>query len=203
MSKYSRLVDTAAMVLTRCPPQKSAAKDRATIRIDDTKGKPAPPAPCALTWMIVTVAPNGEAKAAQALTEAGYLAWHPQVTKVLRFPARRLERKVFRPLFSRYLFVAGQGRKSMMDCHVQRILTQRPSPALVHELSARQCEGEFDISKPVPPVEIGTQATITHGPFVGLTGLVTKSDAERVTIIMDIMGSMQGVAMPASHLKSA
>ena len=64
------------------------------------------PAPLVGRWSVLTVAPRMEAQAAEALQDAGYIAWYPQTVETAVSSSRRTRTKVNRPLFPRYVFAA-------------------------------------------------------------------------------------------------
>lgn len=167
--------------------------------IDDAK--PLTPAASALSWRVVTTAPRMEAKAAQALLEAGWQVWYPQLTCWVSSARTRIKRRVHRPLFPRYLFVTGSGHHAITGCdHVGYLLPNQAFGALVRNLSDRQMAGEFDASRD-PPDLTGETMRLTDGPFAGFTGIVAKHEGERVRLLVEFMGKAQSVRVAVDRLE--
>ncbi|MCA0318213.1 MAG: hypothetical protein LCH88_09105 [Proteobacteria bacterium] len=169
--------------------------------------KPLRAAPEAREWLVAMVEPRAEEKAATALREAGYLAWYPQMTCWISSARLRTRTKVNRPLFPRYVFVALQAhaRKAIKDCdHVAGIVGSGrvfARPSLLATLSRRQRLGEFDMGLGETLFARGDVVTVAEGVASGLHGVVLKAEADRVKVLMDLLGSKRPIDMPASALR--
>lgn len=215
--------------LGRKHPREPKAKPKEWREVDETK--PLHPAPAASGWVVLMVEPRMEAKASEALRDAGYVAWHPQTVEVTQDTRRKVRRKVNRPLFPRYLFAAapvaggwlsegdeygGSGNPAlkalarlcgpaigMGDCdHVTVIVGPVPS-ALLANLSDRQCEGEFEQREIISQFGKNTRVRITEGPFAGLDGIVHRSQGRRVEVLMSFLGSERRIPLDASQVVAA
>ena len=179
------------------------------IRILD-KTKPLLPAPEATQWLVVMVEPRCEEKAIKGLQEAGHLAWHPQMTAWRVNYRLKLREKLNQPLFPRYIFVAKgeQATKSVVDCdHVSKVIGGVPrirqsDRDLVSDLSTKQQHGWFTPGGPASPFKVNDEVAINDdGAFHGLQGLVEKTDAERSTILLEILGTYRKFEVETDSLR--
>ena len=194
------------MMARNAPPSglQMPPKQKRPLRIVDNT-KPLQRAPEAAAWLVVMVEPRCEGKAIISLHEAGHLAWHPQMTVWSTNHRLRIKSKEHRPVFPRYIFVAKGERatKSVLACdHITYLVSSLPrSSTFMEELSERQHQGWADI-KPVSPFKIDQEVVINdEGVFHGLSGIVEKTDADRTTILFDILGSMTKIEVDTDHLK--
>jgi transcription antitermination factor NusG len=188
------------------PYQPPPPSSRPTKIVDKTR--PLDPAPGFSHWRVVTVAPRMEDKAAQSIREAGWVVWYPQLTCWISSARTRTKAKVNRPLFPRYVFVAGAGNQSLGSCdHVGYLL---PAPAsdissralhrLIQNLSDRQQAGEFDATIEPPAFEQGEAVTLTEGPFRDFTAIIAKDEGERCRILVEFMGKVHKLRVATSDL---
>lgn len=205
-TKLGRLMTKGARASHRPIP---IANGKALRILDKTK--PLQPAPEAAQWLVAMVAPRREADAVKALHEAGYRAWHPQLTTWQTNARMRVKTKVNLPLFPRYVFVAQQpgASKPIIDCdHVGYVIGPVPArrkgrPTLLEALSDRQGKGEF-VVKTFVAFDIGDKVRISDdGPFTGFEGIVYQSDSERVHILLHILGGENRVEVDARSLQVA
>jgi len=210
-------------------PELWVAKAKAWRDLDDTK--PLEPAPAASGWVVLMVEPRMEGKAAQALTDAGYVAWFPQTVEEIKDERRKLRRKVNRPLFPRYLFAGaaapagwlsegdGYGYSAnpalralsrlcgpaigMGDCdHVSAIIGPVPA-ALLANLSERQGMGEFEVQTAVSQFGKNTRVRIMEGPFAGFDGIVRRSVKGRVEVLVSFFGADRPVTFETGQVEAA
>lgn len=99
--------------------------------LDETS--PLAAAPEASAWLALIVAPRMEEAAAEALRDAGYIAWYPQTVETVTRQWRRVRVKVNRPLFPRYVFAGAAevaGRFSWPSRSVCRKIAQMAASGL-------------------------------------------------------------------------
>lgn len=178
------------------------ATSKAWRDVDETR--PLLPAPPAARWSALIVEPRMEAKAATALREAGHIVWYPQTVETVARQHLRLRIKVNRPLFPRYVFAAaGRARKGMLDCdHVVRIVGV-VGPALMAELSRRQAGGEFVTELRQSLYRRGARVRIIDGPFQGLDGIVHRGEAERIDVLVGMLGQQVSVRIDTDQVRAA
>lgn len=193
--------------------------------LDETS--PLTAAPEASAWLALIVAPRMEDAAAEALRDAGYIAWYPQTVETVTRQWRRVRVKVNRPLFPRYVFAAaaeptggvykvvgmgGSGSAAkgahgpslgMLDCdHVVRIVGA-VGPGLMADLSRRQAGGEFVADLRQSIYRRGSRVRIIDGPFQGLDGIVHRAEGERVEVLMQIFATETKVRFEAGQVRAA
>lgn len=193
--------------------------------LDETSSLTA--APEASAWLALIVAPSMEEAAAEALRDAGYIAWYPQTVETVTRQWRRVRVKVNRPLFPRYVFAAaaeatggvskvvgmgGSGHTTkgvhgpslgMLDCdHVVRIVGA-VGPGLMADLSRRQAGGEFVADLRQSLYRRGSRVRIVDGPFQGLDGIVHRAEGERVEVLVGMLGQQVRVAMEVEGVRAA
>ena len=193
--------------------------------LDETS--PLVAAPEASAWLALIVAPRMEEAAADALRDAGYIAWYPQTVETVTRQWRRVRVKVNRPLFPRYVFAAaaeptggvskvvgmgGSGRTTkgahgpsmgMLDCdHVVRIVGA-VGPGLMADLSRRQAGGEFVTELRQSLYRRGARVRIIDGPFQGLDGIVHRGEAERIDVLVGMLGQQVSVRIDTDQVRAA
>lgn len=158
-------------------------------------------------WYAVHTQPHREMRAAAQLERQGFHAFVPQTLKTVRH-ARRF-RRVKRPFFPRYLFVAfdadrDQWRSVNGTFGVTRLVMagERPQPAprgLVEGLRAMTTkDGVLEFS---PRLEPGQRVCILSGPFAEQIGELQEIDEKgRVRILLDLMGGKVPVTSKAETL---
>lgn len=201
-SKLNRMMASSK----RHMPAQIPTKDKRSLKILDNT-KPLLDAPVSEDWQLVMVEPRCELKAALWLREAGFYAWHPQITAWVNCARMRIKTKVNRPVFPGYIFVSAVdgARKSLRGYgHVNKVVGPVPTEGsqdrnLIAALSKRQASGEFDATR---QLLAGDKIQIVDdGPFRELKGIVMKSDIERTTILLKIMGSQQKISMETDSLQ--
>lgn len=121
MSRMNRMMAKGARMQAVLAPTLWNARKRVWKHIDETRPLVEPPQ--AGRWAVLQVAPRMEAKAADALRDAGYHAWYPQTIRTETKPALFIRRKFNEPLFVRYVFAAPGSvveRRSWPDRHTSR-----------------------------------------------------------------------------------
>lgn len=161
-------------------------------------------------WYVVHAQPGKEALAVVNLERQGFRAFVPQVARTVRH-ARQV-RHVLRPLFPRYLFVSLNVEmdrwRAVRSTHgVSALIMEgerpRAAPAELVEglLAAADGAGGFDFRRQL--VE-GGQVRFLKGPFADRLGrIVGMSDAERVRVLLEILGTEREVEADAGNLLPA
>jgi transcriptional antiterminator RfaH len=160
-------------------------------------------------WYVVRSQPHAERRARQNLERQGYEAWLPLCRRRRRH-ARRVE-LVLRPLFPRYLFVAFDlettpWRPMLSTFGVSGVIQGPEGPLPVPEpviagLRARADEAGVLALDP-PAYQPGARVRITSGPLADLEGIFqVRTDAERVAILLRLMGREVRVMVPADDIE--
>lgn len=162
-------------------------------------------------WFVAQTHLRAEAKAAAQLIRQGFQVYLPRFSKRRRH-ARRVD-VVGAPLFPRYLFVS-------VDMATQRWLSIRSTIGVAHlicngdtpavvqncivdELRQRENEHGF-IQLPKRPFQLGEELRVVEGAFSGTLGLYEgMSDAERITILLDLLGRKVRVSLDFESVTAA
>jgi hypothetical protein len=201
MSKIYRMMHDAQRHETR---KLSYAKKSRELRIiDDTAANPLRRPTQAKVWFVAMTEPRREIAACEALQGAGWRVWYPQETIWRENAAKREKAKVNVPLFSRYVFISGEGAKPIGDCrHVSVLLPYRVPHSLIAELEVRQNGGEFKTAD-LPVYPTGQRVIASIGNIAALDGIVTHANHERVRIITEIFGSKREIDVPVDDVRAA
>ncbi len=171
----------------------------------------------AARWYVVNAEPNREKLALASLTGGGFDAY---------LPMRAIEKKAethAAPLFPRYLFV----RLDLEDETWWRVFTMhgvasvitrtrsvgRPLPVPIERGAVRRIRAEeidgLILLKGAPkaskasPFKPGMSVKITKGPMSGFDAIFQHGDANRITVMMSMLGSERTVHMPVDHAAPA
>ncbi|MCC7015881.1 MAG: hypothetical protein IT564_01605 [Rhodospirillales bacterium] len=161
-------------------------------------------------WYVVNSQPGAEPKAAQHLERQGYHVYLPRWRK-RRSHARRVD-WVAAPLFPRYLFVRfdiaqTRWRAIHSTVGVSYLVCNgglpRPVPeGIVEAIRAREADG--GLIEIVPNFRKGEPVIVGEGPFLDQTGLFEcVDDAERVIILLSLLGREVKVKVPLHAVRSA
>jgi transcription antitermination factor NusG len=165
-----------------------------------------------ITWQVVNTAPRFESFVRDNLARLGFDA------RLFLIRERRPDRHWrVGPLFPRYLFVPfdieapGWGDILRMQ-GVVSMLRSGLGPASVPEaaiqrwesLAAAQPDGVICQELPHGPLlQKGAKVDLIEGPFEGYTGIVKRSSAERVWLLLNILGADRQVAVGRTQVKAA
>ncbi len=161
-----------------------------------------------IRWYAVQTQPSRERFAEENLRRQGYDTYLPQVRRTVRH-ARR-QRDVLRPLFPRYLFVTldvavGGWRSVQGTFGVRSLVMEGDRPLAVPRglvermIAVSDAEGCIDLRCDLAP---GSPVRFLRGPFANRLGtLAERKDADRVAVLLEILGSTREVeADPADLL---
>jgi transcriptional antiterminator RfaH len=162
-----------------------------------------------MTWLAVHARPRQEELAALNLQRQGYTVFLPQLQQRRRRAGKW--QLVTGPLFPRYLFVKVRlGEQSTASIRSttgvvglvrfgQELVPV--DPAIIRFLQESHdlyCGGGSDEQWPHKP---GDRVEILSGPFAGLSGIYQiANDAERATLLIDLLGRRTGVAVDRHSL---
>ena len=158
-------------------------------------------------WYAVHCQPHREGAAAAHLANQDFSVFLPHHEKTRRH-ARKIE-KVRRPFFPGYLFIQLDIGRERWRCvnstfGVIRIVSQneRPAPAprgVIEELMAA-CD-EDGILRWKTEFSLGQKVRVVSGPLTELVGELDQlTDADRVRVLLDIMGGSTRVVLPRDYL---
>lgn len=161
-------------------------------------------------WFAVLCKPRAEAIARTHLQRQQFTCLLPMVRQ-LRRGVRGMQQQI-EPLFPRYLFIEtdADGR-TLAPVRSTRGVSglvrfgeraARVPGSVIATLRARlQEDGTIGLS--VPAFVPGQSVRVTQGPFAGIHAIFeSNSGAERVRLLMAVMGERVSVVVPRSHLVS-
>lgn len=162
-------------------------------------------------WYVLQIKPNGHRIAVTNLARQGFHTLMPmqEVSRNTRFGLRSTQR----PLFPGYLFFSvsnGQinWRAVGNTRGVTRIVTgtdgqpgQLPHHIADELLRATNGDGTL---KAMTNFEVGENVSVIHGPLSGwLAKVIEAGDADRVRLLIDVMGRMTPVSVARKHIEKA
>ncbi len=161
-------------------------------------------------WYVVHTHPHAEERALRHLERQRYDTWLPLYRKRRRHAGR--QETVLRPLFPRYLFVhvdltVERWRPILSTVGVHRIVGGPAGPQpirgdVIAGLKERASpDGYFDLAD--PSLKSGDRVRILVGPLADLEGIFqADSDAERVSILLRLMGREVRVTMRSDDVEA-
>ncbi len=153
-------------------------------------------------WYVCMTKPRQEAYAVSKLQEQGYQVYMPQMASWVRRAGQW--RQQHKPMFPRYAFVrpehAGQAIGPVrstpgVTCMV-RFGVVLAGLADARLAALRQVVDARNACLPQQPFVPGQQVVFAAGPLAGLQGIVSSVATERVTVLMQLLGQDQTVAVP-------
>jgi transcriptional antiterminator RfaH len=163
-------------------------------------------------WYVVQTQPNAERKAIIHLGRQGFTTYLPRYRKRRRH-ARRTE-IVLAPLFPRYLFVsidteAQRWRSIQSTVGVAHLVCNGNAPtavshSVIEALRARESsDGIIDIDIR-PRFARGDKVRVIDGAFGDSLGLFeSRTDSERVAILLDLLGRKVRVVLDVEDVVAA
>ncbi len=163
-------------------------------------------------WYVVATHPRAEALARTNLLRQGFEAWFPRYRKSRRH-ARKVD-IVAAPLFPSYLFVsldAATARwrsiNGTIGCRQVVATGDRPMPVPAGVVEALQAEADGDgfieVRPPVNTFAPDTPLRIVEGPMTDLVGrFQSLDDAERVVLLLDLLGRSVRVQVPLGAVEA-
>jgi transcriptional antiterminator RfaH len=163
-------------------------------------------------WYVAQTHPHAEAKAALHLGRQGFSVYLPRYLKRRRH-ARRTE-NVPAPLFPRYLFIAvdmatQRWRSIHSTIGVTRMVCHGDQPAAVDDSiidGLRRREDACGFVQVARRIEFvaGDQIRVREGVFASCLGLFEGvTDAERVSILLDLLGRKVRVVLDVDFVAAA
>lgn len=167
---------------------------------------------CASKWCVVHTHPGAEAKAAEHLRRQGFATYLPRFRRTRRH-ARRVD-TVAAPLFPRYLFVAVDVERQRWRCiqsttGVTRLVCNGEMPAcvddgVVAELREREDAQGYVKLSPHLAWRPGAKIRMQTGPLFDCIGRFDGlADAERVNVLLDLLGRKVRVVVDAGWVTAA
>ena len=161
-------------------------------------------------WYAVHCKPHRESAAASHLANQDFTVFLPRREKMRRH-ARKIE-KIRQPFFPGYLFIRLDIARERWRCvnstfGVIRIVTQNehpaPAPRGVIEALMAACDSEGNLRWRTE-LALGQKVRVIDGPLMELVGELDQlTDADRVRVLLDIMGGKTRVVLPRDYLAPA
>ena len=157
-------------------------------------------------WYVVHTKPRQEKLAVSHLDRQGYETYLPMIEERRRKENRYQVQSV--PMFPRYLFIrltptaasTAPIRSTIGCCGLVRFgneLAQLAAPIITHLRARERANG--GVSR-APEWPVGSPLRVTDGPFLGMDAtFLSRSAAERVIVLMEMLGREQQVELP-DHL---
>lgn len=163
-------------------------------------------------WYVVHSHAQGEARASAHLARQGFETWLPMHRRRIRHARRAVS--ALRPLFPRYLFVrldlaAEPWRSVLSTVGVAAVVGAEGRPQAVPEAVVAELKSRADAAG---VVELGPAHPFRKGDRVRFAGgalrhveaiLEAATDAERVAVLLDLMGRSVRLTVPAADLEPA
>lgn len=160
-------------------------------------------------WYVVYAKPHQEKLAQENLERQDFQTLLPTI-KVVKLVRQKWQEK-FEPMFPRYIFF--QPTRAQQSLHsvrstlgVHRLVRFGDTPASLTPASMENLllmiethNGE-DYTQ-LTPLQPGKEVEVHHGAFVGQRGLVSAVSAERVWVLLEILGKRQEIAFEPSALR--
>lgn len=155
-------------------------------------------------WVAARLLPHKEALALAQLKRNGFPTYLPRTRE--RRVVRRRVIETARPLFPSYCFIVveSQWHAARWSPGVASLCMDGSAPArvadsIITELRSREINGLVELP---PGLKVGDRVWIERGPFAGLHGLYAgQAPAERVLILLALLGTARRVALPAADIK--
>ena len=159
------------------------------------------------SWFVAYTVVAAETKAEKEITEAGYEAFAPTITKISIKHGRR--RSLLEPIFPRYIFVKFDRENDEWGAiqelkSVQFIIRNNTMPAKVPTIVVDRIRraAEAGVFSSKSALIEGDGVEIEEGPFRNLIGKVkSASPRKRVKVLLNILGQDTVVDMDACFLK--
>lgn len=163
------------------------------------------------SWYLIQTKPRMEKHAEENLNRQGYETYLPMVKNQRRRNSRYIN--IIEAFFPRYLFIylntqTDNWSPIRSTLGVSHLIQFGGIPAiapvrLIDSLKANEDELGFqDIEK--KEIKTGDKVTIIDGPFSGYSGIYNKKkSAERVTVLLDIVGKQSELTLSEHDLQRA
>lgn len=164
-------------------------------------------------WYVAATHPKAEALAAHHLANQGFESYLPLLssTRIVRHRPVHISQ----PAFASYVFVAFDidlpGWPSINGTRgVNKLLANavgRPIPLRKGAIEAIRADlaqrPGGDEKAPAPAFSAGQELVVIGGPFFGHAGLCKMSSAERVTVMLRLLGAEREIPLRADQVQAA
>ena len=162
-------------------------------------------------WYVCQTKPRQEALAVNKLEEQGYQVYLPMLSVWERKKGAWLRTE--QVMFPRYSFVCcGREGQSLAPIRstpgVTGLVRFGAEPATLDAESLEKISQIAEqhaiglLAEPAP-FRVGASVKVADGPLKGLDGIVSEVAAERVIVLLRLLGREKNVALPANHLAVA
>ncbi len=172
--------------------------------------KPEMPGTACADWYVVHTKPRLELRARANLDQQRYETWLPMLSLWRRQAGRWI--RYATPMFPRYLFLRTYDqRQSLAPVRstpgVAALVRMGVEPArisdrIVEELRQVEAATELAGNGDPTPFRRGEAVSVVGGPLVGLAGIVTRTEGERVAVLISLLGRGQEILLDFHQLAS-
>jgi len=161
-------------------------------------------------WYTLHTKPNSEYRVVMALQQRNFETYLPEI-KTAKVDQHREKH----PFFPAYLFIKVDLEKTSFSkfqwiAGLRRIVSLGGQPVLVPDvvidlIQFNLNKGEGLTAWPIVPFKPGDPIEITEGPFKGMQAIFDgpTTSAERVQVLLEILGSVSKVQVEVANLKNA
>lgn len=160
-------------------------------------------------WYVVYSKPLQELRAETSLIHQGFLVYLPKICESKRVRGRWIRQ--VHPMFPRYLFV--------QPAHVEQSIAPLKSTYGVSQLvclgskivtcpntlidTIRAAEAQLNGEGATAFAHVGEMIEIVEGPFRGLVSRVVAANEDRVTILLEVLGTLQSLEFSVALCRKA
>lgn len=159
-------------------------------------------------WYVVYTKPRQETRALENLARQQYETWLPCLTTWRRQTGCWTRKSV--PMFPRYMFLRTRDREQSLEpvrstLGVSDLVRLGSDPAVVtadiiEELRKVESASALADASRETPFRRGDAVEVVAGPLAGLAGIVTRTELERVAVLVSLLGREKEVLFESDHL---
>ena len=162
-------------------------------------------------WYLVYTKPRQEGVVVENLQRQGYLVYLPEVLCVRRGARQGKER--YEPMFPRYCFFRPHSAEHSIapvrsTVGVSQLVRFGSSLASLSDSVVEEIRGLAALQKArrsadAAPFEVKQCVTLRQGPLAGIGGVVSEVSAERIVVLLHLLGRETRVSVAAKWVSAA
>ncbi|WP_339606801.1 UpxY family transcription antiterminator [uncultured Roseivirga sp.] len=157
-------------------------------------------------WTAFYTKPRNERKAAERLTAKGFDVYCPTRTVLKQWSDRK--KKVIEPVFNSYLFAKVDEAcrlEILKDSSIVSNVRWLGKPAIIQDkeiLEIRSFLEEFPLLELVhEDFQVGSRVNVGSGPLSGQSGVIRKTQGNRVSLLISSLGVELQAEIGMNHLR--